>query len=121
MADDDQSEWPAGQRDYPPGALMWEEVTYVLNTQEPGDRWMGPVGANKRDRDEMTRVQAFRADKYPDEKRRVIRVVEQYWVDEIEGDGEGETSRDELFARNQENTDRRIAKQKAKAAEQATS
>lgn len=116
VTETDQSDWPVGQRDYPAGALVFENVSYVLNYREEDGRWIGPLGSHKEDRDEMTRVQAFRADKHPDEKRRVIRRVEQLWVDEIEGDGEGETSAAELAARNKKNTDRLIAEKDAEAA-----
>lgn len=117
MPDADQDSWPLDQRDHPAGALVDEISTFRMQVQDDEGRWMGPFGGVKSDRAEMTRVQAFRA-QAPEtarEKRRIIRHVLQIWVDEVEGDGEGETSLEELLARNEENTARLIAE---KAAEQ---
>jgi hypothetical protein len=117
MSTTSQSDWPIEQRDFPTGALIREVTTFSLQVQDQEDgRWTGPWGGVKSDRDEMTRVQAFRAKEDPKEKRRVIRRMILDFVDEVEGDGEGETSRTELLARNDENTARLI---KEKAAEQA--
>lgn len=116
MSETSQQDWPAEQRDYHSGALIEENTSYVIQVQEEEGRWMGPFGGVKSDRDEMTRVQAFRAQEHPEEKRRIIRRVVLTFVDEVEGDGEGETSKTELLARNEENTARLI---KEKAAEKA--
>lgn len=102
---DDQASWPAEQRDYVPGEVMWEKTTYQLHYQEPDGRWM-LLGAAKESRDEMTLVQTDRARRYPEEKRRIAQETVTVTIDEVEGDGEGETSREALFARNEEATKR---------------
>lgn len=115
MSTTDQDDWPIEQRDYPTGALIDERITFYIQARDDEGRWM-PLGGVDDDRDRLTRTQAFRAQEHPSENRRVVRHVLQSWVEEVEGDGEDETSKTALLARNDENTARLI---KEKAAEKA--
>lgn len=110
MADTPQQDFPLVQRDYDLGALIDEATKYVMQIRQDEDgRWTQFLGAYE-DRDDMTRIQAYRLldVDLKGEKRRILRHVHQIFVDEIEGDGEGETSAEELIARNKANTDRRL-------------
>ncbi len=111
MPEINESDWPIEQQSYPSGALISEAESFCMQIQDEEGRWMGPFGGIKTDRAEMTRVQAYRAQHpmFEGEKRRIVRRVLLTWVDEVEGDGEGETSRDALLARNDETTARLLA------------
>lgn len=111
MPDTPEQEFPITQRDHVPGTVITEWTLYVLQTQREDGRWMEFL-TPREDRDEMTRIQTHRlldAD-HKGERRRVLRRVTQIIVDEVEGDGEGETSAEMLIARNTENTERLIKK-----------
>lgn len=108
---ENQTTWPTGQRDYTPEALVCQQIRYQMHIKEPDGRWM-LFGAAKESRDEMTLVQADRARRFPEEKRRIAQEITKTVIDEVEGDGDGETSREELFARNEEITQRLLEQEK---------
>jgi hypothetical protein len=112
----DASDWPVRQQDFPPGALVEQEDTFYIQYQDEEGRWIH-LGGMDDDRDRLTRTQAYRVKEYPEEKRRVIRHVTQTWIEEVEGDGEGETSQDALLARNEETTKRIIEEEDRKKKE----
>lgn len=110
MADtDEQQQFPIMQRDYPAGTLVDEQHLYVMQYKDEDGRWI-PFLSDTEDRDAMTRIQAYRLldTDHAGEKRRVMHRVIQVWVDEVEGEGEGETSAEALLARNKANTERRL-------------
>jgi hypothetical protein len=99
------------QLDYPPGAMISDRHSvngFQMQVQIDG-LWLR-FDAGRVDRDEMTMVQAYRAERHPGEKRRVLRFesITRVYVDEIEGDGDGETSKAELLARNEAATKKRL-------------
>lgn len=114
MTGTDEADWPVEHQSHPPGALVYEQTVFYMQIPDETGRWE-EWDARRTDRDELTRVQADRARRFPQEKRRVLRRVIQLWVDEVEGDGEGETGRDELLARNEEITARLIREEVAAA------
>lgn len=114
MAETEGSDFPIMQRDYPPGTLIEEHTLFVLQVKDDEGRWMGFLTPYE-DRDALTRIQAHRLREFPEERRRVVRRVLQFVIDEVEGDGEGEISADALMARNEENTERLLKKDRQPA------
>lgn len=107
MPETTDQEFPVMQRDYAPGTVIEERTLFSMQTQHEDGRWMDFL-TPREDRDEMTRIQTHRlldAD-HKGERRRILRRVTWIIVDEVEGDGEGETSAEMLIARNAENTER---------------
>lgn len=102
----DETEWPPDQRSYLPDVLVEKIVNYSMQIQDEEGRWIGPFGGIKSDRAEMTRVQLDRERRWPSEKRRILKHELHITVDEVEGDGEGETSHADLMARNEQDTAR---------------
>jgi hypothetical protein len=93
-----------------PDAMISDVTVYQLQYQDEDGNWINWINP-RADRDEVTRIQVSRARNYPDEKRRVIGERRLLWVDEVEGDGEGETSKEALIARNEESTKRLLGHQ----------
>lgn len=113
MTENTAPEFPLMQRDHAPGALVEEHTLYVLQYRDEEGRWMEFLTPDD-DRDKMTRIQAHRLldTEHHGEKRRVMRRTTQIWVDEVEGDGPGETCAEELLERNRLNTERLLEKDK---------
>lgn len=113
MAEPTDPDVPILQRDYAPGEVIQTSTVFQIQIQDPEDgRWMSWLTPDE-DRDKITRIQVHRLldPEHRGERRRVItrRVID--FVDEIEGDGEGETSAEELIARNEENTRRLLGEE----------
>lgn len=103
---------PLMQRDHEPGALISESEVFAMQVKDPEDgRWYEFLMPCE-DRDQLTRIQVHRLHdpQHPGERRRILRRVVQIWVEEVEGDGEGETSAEALIARNDANTERLLKK-----------
>lgn len=111
MPDTPDQEFPVEQRDYAPGEVIDEHIDFILQIQDEEGRWMGFL-TPREDRDEMTRIQTHRLldVQHKGERRRVLRRVTQLIVDEVEGDGEGETNAETLIATNAANTERLLQK-----------
>ena len=96
--------------------MLVERIVHILQIQDEDGQFRDFL-TPRADRDEITMIQVHRAKEYPEERRRVLTKATYIWVDEVEGDGEGETSREDLFARNDENTKRRLAEEDASKSE----
>lgn len=108
MTKNEQKTWPPEARDYPANRRkpITEEIVYQLQLRE-GEKntpWH-PNGATISDRDRMTLTQAYVHELKPGEKQRVLRIVVRTYIDEVIGDGAGETSGSDLLARNEQVTE----------------
>lgn len=113
MAETTDQDIPILQRDYAPGEVIQTSTVYQIQIQDPEDgRWMSWLTPDE-DRDKVTRIQAHRLNdpEHAGERRRDVarRVID--FIYEIEGDGHGETSAEELIARNEENTRRLLGEE----------
>lgn len=95
------------QRDHEPGVTVEERLLYGLQIQEDTGRWLDFL-TPREDRDEMTRIQAHRLQdpKHDGERQRVLILATYVIVDEVVGDGEGETTAQQVIDRNTANTER---------------
>lgn len=110
MSETAASSIPVPQQDHEPETMLDETAIYILQIKDDEDgRWRDFL-TPRTDRDDLTLIQADRARRFPGERRRVLTRVTYLWVSEVEGDGEGETSREALFARNDEITERLMKK-----------
>lgn len=92
------------------GAEITEPDTYHMQIRS-GDMWM-PFSNPRTDRDEVTTIQAFHLNKHPDEPGIRVFTRRVIWIlDEVPGDGTGQTPREEILARNKEIEQRRNAEQ----------
>lgn len=95
--------------DQPEGTEVVEPETFQMQIQQPYGGWE-PLSNPRTDRDEVTRLQAFYLTKdkdgQPEGKVRVLRRCVTWTVDEVPGDGDGETPAATILARNDKNTER---------------
>lgn len=113
MPDSKQDTWMPLQRDFPSAELAEQKITFQLQVKGKDGRWVD-WGVPKADRDEMTRTQAFCLREDPNERQRVLRLVNRIYIDEIIGDDKdgGETPVEELMARNDQVTQELLAQEK---------
>jgi len=85
------------------GTEIVEDDVFQMQVQQPYGGWE-PLGALRTDRDEVTRLQAYYLNEdakgEPDGKVRVLRRSVVWTVDEVPGDGEGQTPASDILARN---------------------
>jgi hypothetical protein len=107
VADDSNPVIPFRQQDHPVGTVLSENTIYQMEIRDAEGRWSSWLTPDA-DRYKLTRIQAHRLSdpEHRGERRRVIEQVTILRVHEVEGDGEGETSAEELLARNAEATKR---------------
>lgn len=90
--------------------FTWEEpALYTTQTKRPYGGWES-FGTPRHDRDEVTVHQAYHINKTPDEPVRVLKRITIWTVDEVPGDGDGQTAAQEILARNEQITQRRLTK-----------
>lgn len=101
--------------DQPEGVEATEPDTFQMQVRESGGMWR-PLGTPRADRDEVTRLQAYYINKDSengedgeDGKVRVLRRRVVWIVDEVPGDGEGQTPASAILARNDQITQDRFA------------
>lgn len=89
------------QQDYPATRkrLIDKEELFQLQGQREDGSW-GDLQTAISDRDAITRTQTYRFRQFPEERQRVLRIEVRVYVDEIIGDGDGETTGEDLAARN---------------------
>lgn len=93
--------------DQPEGAEIVEAPIYQMQIKQPYGQWM-PYSNPRRDRDEVTSIQAFHHTKHPDEPGlRVLKGVLTWTVDEVPGDGDSQTPAAEIVTRNEQIMKRR--------------
>lgn len=97
------------QGDHKVGELIGKSEVYQFQWQDDEGNWL-TFDSSKADRDTVTRSQAFGLRKNPKERQRVFRHVTETYVEEIVGEGEGETRPEAVLARNEENTQRLLNK-----------
>lgn len=103
MTDEQAGRTPADHDRVPNELVEQKEVFQLQVRDEEGQPWID-FGTPLADRDRMTTIQAFRITAYPTEKQRVVCHVVQTVVDEVIGDGPGETCVADLMARNEQVT-----------------
>lgn len=95
------------------GFSLEEPVLYKLQVRQPYGGWE-PFTTPRENREEVTRIQAFHLNKNPDDWAvRVIAKRVVWTVEEVPGDGEGQTPPEEILARNEETTRRLLAEEDA--------
>jgi len=93
------------------GELIGTRAVFQFQFQDEDGNWL-TLDSSKADRDVVTRSQASGLRKNPKERQRILTHVIETYVDEIVGDGEGETSPDAVLARNEEITQRLLEQEK---------
>lgn len=102
----EQRAWPPEARDYPGTRRMAvkQEILYQRQFKDPDGPWLDkdmPLA----DRDRMTLNTAYGLNVEPDVRWRVLRIDIRVFVDEVIGDGKGETSTADLLARTEKITE----------------
>lgn len=106
MTDDTKDSWEEWMdnplmTDQVEGFTFVEEPKFFTQTRQPFGRW-DFFGTPRDDRDEVTRHQAYHINNDPDDPVRVLKRVVTWTVDEVPGDGEGQTPTAHILARNDE-------------------
>jgi hypothetical protein len=101
---------PEPEKDRAVGDLVEKREVFQLQAKEPGMSDWVDLGAALADRDRITVIQAYVLNDRPQDRQCVLRHEIHTYVEEIIGDGEGETSPAELLARNEQVTAAPIAK-----------
>lgn len=90
--------------DHQEGVEVVEPETFQMQVEQLDGSWM-PLGSPRSDRDEVTRIQAYylnhEKDGESDGRVRVLRRIVTWTVDEVPGDGTGQTPASEILARNE--------------------
>lgn len=95
------------------GFELFDPPTYHLQVKQPYGGWE-PFTTPRQDREEVTRIQAFHLNRNPaDQGLRVLTRHVIWTVTEVPGHGEGQTPPEEIIARNDETTQRLLAKDEA--------
>lgn len=104
--------FPPRQQDYPATRkrMLDKDCLAQFQFQQEDGSWHDLQTAIS-DRDVMTRIQADRYKRFPEERQRVLRIEVRVYLDEVIGDGDGETSGEELLARNEQITTDLIQRQ----------
>jgi hypothetical protein len=90
--------------DNPEGTTVADPETWHMQLREPGGKWVA-FNTPRTDRDEVTRIQAFHLNDNPgDTNLRVWKRQVSWVLDEVPGDGDGQTPTADIIARNEENT-----------------
>lgn len=88
------------------GFTFTDEVVYQMQVQRPNGQWV-QFNSERRDRDEVTRIQADDMRRRPDETPLRVWKREVVWtMEEVPGYGYGKTAPEEILARNEEITKR---------------
>lgn len=113
MAEHASPEFPLMLLQPTPKVVLNQTTVYQLQYQDEDGDWI-PWLMPDQDRDKITRIQAHRLldPEHRGEKRRVLGQLIINFVDEVEGDADGETTAEELLARNKANTERLMKEDK---------
>lgn len=95
--------------DQPEGVEVVNPATWQMQLKQPNGSW-APLNNARNDRDEVTRIQAYYLSKEPDPPVRILKRVVTWTVDEVPGDGEGQTPAAEILTRNEAITQRVLTK-----------
>lgn len=95
------------------GFEITEPPLHQMQVRQPDGSWM-LFNSPRRDREEVTRIQASHLAKDPDDLDLRVLTKRVIWtVDEVPGHGEGKTPPEEIIARNEAATKRRLTSEEA--------